>query len=329
MREAPAATTTRVPVWDLPVRIVHGLLVLLLVALVATGLRGGHWMDWHIRAGETLLTLLVFRILWGFVGSRNARFRSFVRGPAAVRRYARSLWLPPHEAHATHNPLGGWMVLLLLGVMLAQAMLGLGSTDDVSAEGPLSKYLSEELTGALSYLHRRGWGLVVALVVVHIGAVAGYYLRFRENLAGAMLTGWKQLPAGVALDHAIEKAQVVVHGSERRLTVAHDTIGTDFLGRGHGCERGGNGNSQGDGSGDSHACGSFVAGKVRKMLLRQLPAARRCFDSACEHVVRRGDHALTSCAPTTRTALARVSSLTSSAASSPGARCSAAALRSR
>ena len=190
----------RVAVWDLPVRIVHWLLVLLLAALIATGLAGDDWLVWHMRAGAVMLTLVVFRILWGFAGSPNARFSAFVRGPAAVLRYARSLGRAAHERHATHNPLGGWMTLLLLAVLLAQCALGLGTADEDQYAGPLVAHIGDALSGTLSHWHRRLWWVVAALAGVHVGAVAGYYLRYRDNLAAAMLSGEKELPAGVATE---------------------------------------------------------------------------------------------------------------------------------
>src|SRR5271166_1648469 len=101
----PAAARRRV--WDLPLRIVHWAMVALLIVLVATAKIGGDAMDWHIRAGETMLTLTLFRILWGFLGSRHARFANFVRGPRVVLAYARSLLRPAHAQFVGHNPLGG------------------------------------------------------------------------------------------------------------------------------------------------------------------------------------------------------------------------------
>ncbi len=97
-------------------RVVHWVIVLLVVILVTTGLDGGDAdMVWHMRAGEALLAVVLFRIVWGFVGSCNARFASFVRGPAAVMQYVNSLLHPPRELHATHNPVGGWMVVATVG----------------------------------------------------------------------------------------------------------------------------------------------------------------------------------------------------------------------
>lgn len=195
MDEAPLI---EVAVWDAAVRIVHWLMVGLLVVLLATGLAGDDWLVWHMRAGYAMLTLVLFRIVWGFCGSRNARFRAFVRGPRAAGRYARALAKRAHAWHATHNPLGAWMVVALIAALLVQCALGLFTNDDVMYEGPLAKLVTKDLSDALSRLHRRGWWVIVALALVHIGAVTAYYAILRDNLVRPMITGRKRLPAGAS-----------------------------------------------------------------------------------------------------------------------------------
>ena len=105
-----------VVVWDLPVRIFHWLLVLLVVISFTTGKLGGNWLAWHFRSGYVILTLVLFRIVWGLVGSPTARFSDFIRGPRRVIAYARSLFSGASMFHGGHNPLGGLMVLLMLGL---------------------------------------------------------------------------------------------------------------------------------------------------------------------------------------------------------------------
>lgn len=195
MDESPLV---EVAVWDAAVRIVHWLMVVLLVALLTTGLLGNDWLAWHMRAGYAMLTLVLFRIAWGFCGSRNARFGSFVRGPRAAGRYARALARRAQEWHATHNPLGAWMVVALLAALLIQCGLGLFTNDDVLYEGPLARLVTKDLSDTLSSVHRRGWWVVAALALVHVGAVAAYYALRRDNLVRPMVTGRKRLPAKVA-----------------------------------------------------------------------------------------------------------------------------------
>jgi len=183
-----------VAVWDWPVRVVHWLLVVLVAALLTTGLIGNEMLVWHMRAGQALLALVLFRIVWGFVGSANARFASFVRGPRAVLEYAMSVIRPPHHPHATHNPLGGWMVVALLLVLLAQATTGLFTNDDILYEGPLAKWVDKDLSDSIGTWHRRMWWVVVALASVHIFAVIGYLMHLGEDLVYPMVSGEKVLP---------------------------------------------------------------------------------------------------------------------------------------
>jgi len=188
----------RVAVWDWPVRVVHWSMVLLLVALVVTGLVGNEALLWHMRFGQVLLALVLFRVLWGFVGSRNARFRAFVRGPRAAARYVRSRVRRTPEIHATHNPIGGWMVIALLAALLVQTGTGLFTNDDILWDGPLVKRVTKDASDAISSFHRRFAWVVVTLAALHVLAVVAYLTLFRENLAKAMIDGVKSLPAELA-----------------------------------------------------------------------------------------------------------------------------------
>jgi cytochrome b len=194
--DGPPSVT--VAVWDWPVRVVHWAMVALVVTLLTTGLIGGDTLlVWHMRAGETLLALVLFRVLWGFAGSRNARFATFVRGPAAVAAYARSMRRPGRHAYASHNPLGGWMTVAILVVLLLQAGTGLFTNDDVLTEGPLARLVTKDMSDAISTLHRRGWWLVSGLALVHIVAVLSYLVVLKDNLVGAMASGRKRLPVAI------------------------------------------------------------------------------------------------------------------------------------
>jgi cytochrome b len=195
---AAAGGEIAVPGWDWPVRAVHWAIVALLAVLLATAFAGNEWLVWHMRAGETVLALVLFRILWGFAGSRHARFSAFVRGPGRAFAYARSLIRPSHAIYAGHNPLGGWMVVALLLALLVQAGLGLFTNDDVLYEGPFVRYVSKELSDTLSTLHRRNAWVVITLASAHILAALAYLAAFRENLITPMVTGDKLLPAARA-----------------------------------------------------------------------------------------------------------------------------------
>jgi cytochrome b len=196
---ADFADPIAVRVWDWPVRIVHWAMVLLLITLLTTAKIGGDAMEWHMRAGETMLALVLFRVIWGFTGSRYARFTSFVRGPRAVIAYARSIVGPPHEVHAGHNPLGGWMVIALLLALLAQTGTGLFTNDDVLTEGPLVRLITKDLSDTITGFHHRNAWIVIALATAHIGAVLFYLIALKENLIQPMLHGAKTLPATHAI----------------------------------------------------------------------------------------------------------------------------------
>ena len=189
-----AGNTVTVAVWDWPVRIFHWCLVALLVVAVVTVKIGGNAMEWHMRAGMAILALVLFRILWGFFGSRHARFASFVRGPRAVLAYARSVLKPPHDLHVGHNPLGGWSVIAMLLVLLAQATTGLFSNDDIATDGPLVRLVTKETSDAVTSFHRLNVWVIAALVATHLGAIVFHVVALKESLVHAMVSGRKALP---------------------------------------------------------------------------------------------------------------------------------------
>ena len=183
----------KVLVWDLPLRLFHWLLVLLVVVSVVSANIGGNAMQVHMLSGYSVLALLLFRILWGFLGGTHARFASFVRGPAAVIAYLRG---KESGRHPGHNPAGAWSVILMLAVLLAQAATGLFANDDIATEGPLAKLVSKALSDRITGIHHLNVKLLFALIGLHLSAVAFYVLYKRDNLVKPMLTGFKDAAAG-------------------------------------------------------------------------------------------------------------------------------------
>jgi cytochrome b len=170
--------TQRILVWDLPTRIFHWSLALSFAGAFLTA-ESERWRDVHVLLGYTVLGLLVFRLVWGLVGSRYARFAEFVRGPKAVLRYARDLagGRPPH--FIGHNPLGAVAIILLVGLGIASSVSGW--------------LLYEELGGDwLEELHEALANGMLAVVIVHVLGVLFSSLVHRENLVRAMLTGKKR-----------------------------------------------------------------------------------------------------------------------------------------
>jgi cytochrome b len=185
-----------VPVWDIPVRLFHWTLVLLIAFSWLSGEMD--WMAWHMYSGYAVLTLVLFRILWGFVGSTHARFGDFIYGPRALFGYIKTLPSRTAAKFAGHNPLGGLSVVLILLCVLAQAGTGLFANDDIINEGPLFKYVSKELSDWLTSIHKYNFNVLLALIGLHIAAVLYYLIWKSENLVKPMFTGRKHLPAGAA-----------------------------------------------------------------------------------------------------------------------------------
>jgi len=201
------ATTVRV--WDLPTRIFHWTLAGGVIASIGTAWFGGNALVWHMRVGYAVFALLAFRVLWGVVGGHWSRFASFAYAPAATLRYLRGRSLP-HEHHEVgHSPLGAFSVFGLLGVLALQVGTGLFADDEIATTGPLNRLVSNATGLALTRWHKNiGQWLIIALVVLHIGAVLYYQIARRRDLLRPMLSGDKQLavPAPAAVDNRRTRA---------------------------------------------------------------------------------------------------------------------------
>ncbi|NIM56367.1 MAG: cytochrome B [Xanthomonadales bacterium] len=181
-------------IWDLPTRLFHWLLAVCVVGLVATGTLGGAWMAWHLRLGYAVLALLLFRLLWGFLGGRWSRFASFVYSPRSLTGYLRGR--APLEHTAGHTPLGALSVFALLLVLATQVGSGLMSDDEIATFGPLTRFVSGDTVSAATGFHKDiGQYLVIALVVLHLLAIVWYRIGKRQSLVRPMVLGDKQLPA--------------------------------------------------------------------------------------------------------------------------------------
>jgi len=178
-----------VRVWALPTRLFHWALVALVIASFVTIKVGGNWVQWHFYSGYAILTLILFRLVWGVVGGRYARFGSFLFGPSAVLATLRNA--PGAPRTLGHNPLGALSVFALLIVTGLQAVGGLFANDDIASEGPLVKFISKALSDRLTSLHHLNEKVILALVLLHVAAIVYYLVRKRENLVRPMLTGDK------------------------------------------------------------------------------------------------------------------------------------------
>ncbi|KPV41071.1 hypothetical protein AN478_03880 [Thiohalorhabdus denitrificans] len=184
----------RVAVWDGPLRLFHWSLVALIGFGWWSGEQGLDWMDAHMLAGQAVLGLVAFRLLWGLWGSRHARFADFLAGPRRVVAELRGLLRGRPEPHLGHGPAGGWAVMLILLLVGAQAFTGLFASDDILTDGPLVGTLPGDIESFLNSAHYTLFDVLLWVVGLHVAAVVVVYpLLAREDLVRPMITGWKRL----------------------------------------------------------------------------------------------------------------------------------------
>jgi cytochrome b len=190
-------TNQKIKVWDLPTRLFHWSLVLCFAVSWGSAESTdifSNAMQIHFYAGYTLLTLLIFRVLWGFVGSNTARFSHFWSGIHATKAYARTLLKPRPNDNIGHNPVGGWAVIIMLTLLALQVTTGLFSNNDLLDSGPLAHYISGDLSDTISGIHSIVFNYLITIVGLHVAAVFFYRFYKHSNLIIAMITGYKTLP---------------------------------------------------------------------------------------------------------------------------------------
>ena len=175
-------------VWDLPLRVTHWLIVTTMAGAWATHYAGTRWFGWHRTLGCATLVLVAFRIAWGFVGTRHARFATFLRGPRAVAAYVRER---PRQPTVGHNPLGALSVVAMLATLLVQAVTGLFANDEIANAGPFYGWIAPATSNRISSLHEANSTVLLTLVVLHLLAIAWYGGVAGQPLTRAMLTGRK------------------------------------------------------------------------------------------------------------------------------------------
>jgi cytochrome b len=199
---SPPASVRPVRVWDLPTRTFHWLLAALVVGSVVSAKIGGNAMTWHFRFGYAIFALLLFRLVWGLAGGHWSRFANFLYAPATTWRYLRGDGHPLHRIG--HNPLGALSVFALLVLLIAQVATGLFADDEIANTGPLYRFVSEATSHALTGWHK-AWGqwLIITLALLHVAAIAYYYVKKHDDLVGPMWRGDKLLPPGTpaSADH--------------------------------------------------------------------------------------------------------------------------------
>ncbi len=194
-------------VWDLPTRVFHWLLAFCVISALISGEVGGDALAWHLRLGYCLITLLLFRVVWGFIGGHWSRFKQFLYSPLTIIRYLRGHHQPEHEVG--HSPLGSlsvWGLLLILG---AQVATGLMSDDEIATQGPLVKFISGA-TSSLATNYHKHWGkvIIIVLVLLHVAAILFYLFKKKQNLIMPMLRGDKAIPIAKTQTLAASKDQL-------------------------------------------------------------------------------------------------------------------------
>jgi cytochrome b len=187
-------------VWDGATRLFHWSIVLLVIVSyvsisLADGPRANLWMRIHFASGETMLALLLFRLIWGVIGSDTSRFARFLLSPVAALRHVGNIRKREPDTEVGHNAAGSWMVLALLLVLLAQVVTGLFANDDGVNEGPLAQFAAKSTSDLLSGWHGIIFNVLAALIGLHVVAVIAYAVLKGQNLVRPMITGKKKLPA--------------------------------------------------------------------------------------------------------------------------------------
>lgn len=182
-------------IWDMPTRLFHWLLVASIVAQYFTAEVLDNAIQWHFYIGYFTLGLILFRVIWGFVGTTYAKFSQFVHGPKATLNYAKTLTNKNSTPHAGHNPMGAWMVLALLSLIALQAVSGLFISDDIFSDGPYFSAVSESTQSTMSFIHHNVFNVIIIAVALHIAAIVFYAVFKKQRLVPAMVHGKKATTA--------------------------------------------------------------------------------------------------------------------------------------
>jgi cytochrome b len=183
------------PIWDIPIRLFHWLLVLLIAFMWVSGKQG--WLEYHMLSGYAILSLLIFRVVWGFVGSDTARFLFFLKSPIEAVRHLLHITKREPDTEIGHNAAGGWMVVGMLALLFAQVFTGMSANDDISVEGPLARLVGKDWSDWATSQHHFLFNIVQIVVALHILAIVAYAILKRHDLVRPMITGKKRMPGAM------------------------------------------------------------------------------------------------------------------------------------
>jgi cytochrome b len=168
------------------------------------------WIDQHVRCGYAMTTLLLFRLIWGVIGSDSARFTRFLKSPLAALQHLARVYRGEPDHEVGHNAAGGWMVLGMLGLLCVQVGTGLCANDEVSVEGPLAHVVGPHNSDWLSHIHAVNFRLIEAAIVLHLLAILTYRVLRGHRLVGPMVTGKKRLPDTLPVPRMVGPAKAAV-----------------------------------------------------------------------------------------------------------------------
>ncbi len=183
-------------IWDLPTRLFHWFLAFCFAGAWISHEMGVEGFQIHTFFGYTIMTLVLWRVAWGVLGTRYARFSSFVKGPRAVLRHLGASKQEDKGPEAGHDPAGGWAILVMLALLAIQAGSGLANGGELLMEGPWFHTLSENYRNLAHEIHELVFNLLLGLVALHLAAVLVYRVRHGRKLASAMVTGRQETGPG-------------------------------------------------------------------------------------------------------------------------------------
>jgi cytochrome b len=195
-------------IWDLPTRLFHWTIVVLIFLSWLTAQLD--WMRVHVWSGYAILTLLLFRLIWGFIGSDTARFSHFLKSPLAAFRHLSSLRRREPDTETGHNAAGGWMVVVMLVVLIVQVVTGLGANDDAMTEGPLAHLVGKARSDWMTHIHDLNFQIIEVVILLHVLAIVAYRVLKGQNLLTPMITGKKRMPGATRAPRMVHPVAALV-----------------------------------------------------------------------------------------------------------------------
>ena len=196
-------------VWDLPLRLFHWLLVISIMLSWYTSEQEGEMIELHMKSGYLILALVIFRVIWGFAGTKHSRFSQFYPSPSRLITYINEQKRGIKNKHAGHNPLGSLMIFLMIILILLQSTSGLFINDDIFSAGPYYGTLSAEMEKVMQFIHHNVFNLIIGAIFMHLSAIVYYRFTLKTDLVTPMFTGTKSAD-DIHSNDAISHSKILV-----------------------------------------------------------------------------------------------------------------------